>query len=247
MAEQNIQDLMNSEEGKKIFNEMFDKIISEKGYKAPEDVQGLVNKRDELLSEITKKNEKIKNVEKYLTKLQEYGIMDINDIDKKLGKSIKDDTPGGNSELNAIKRELETERKTREDLQKALNEQKQTLYNTKKNETILKTLSSVGVSEDAAEVLSVYFDKFAEIEDKDGKFRVMADDGEQRLTLSDYISQWSRTEKAKQYIKADHNSGGGATGSQTKPTGKMTPEQIAALPTRAERYQAQIDNGMIQN
>lgn len=245
-----IQEYFNSDDGKAVFEELLKNEIANKGYKAPEEITGLSNKNRELLAEIAKKNEKIKKSdEKYLTILQKHGIMDVEDLDNFLSTSPQKKTESEeiNRKLQRLERELEAERKSKADYETALKQQKEKFFNAEKQTAILKALSAVGVDESATDVLSVYFDRLAKVEeDETGNLSILADDGVQSKSLIDYVSEWSKTDKAKNYIKATSNAGAGTVGSKLQSKAKMTREQIAQLPDRAERYKAMKENGYLE-
>jgi len=221
-----IQEYFNSDDGKAVFEELLKNEIANKGYKAPEEITGLSNKNRELLA-----------------------IMDVEDLDNFLSTSPQKKTESEeiNRKLQRLERELEAERKSKADYETALKQQKEKFFNAEKQTAILKALSAVGVDESATDVLSVYFDRLAKVEeDETGNLSILADDGVQSKSLIDYVSEWSKTDKAKNYIKATSNAGAGTVGSKLQSKAKMTREQIAQLPDRAERYKAMKENGYLE-
>ena len=249
---ENIQDILNSEEGKKLFSEMVQKEITEKGYKAPEEITGLSNKNRELLGEIAKKNEKIKkNDEKYLTIMQKYSIMDIDELDDVLSSSSPNAKGNKADEqeraLKKWEREAANERQRAEDALKQLTQIKSQFHQAEKTKTILSALSKAGVDEVYSEVLTTYFDKVVKVEDYDGQIALIADDGAQGKPFSDYFQEWTKSEKAKHYIKATTATGAGTTQSAGRTSAKLTLEQIEKLPDRGDRIKAMKENGYLLN
>jgi len=73
----------------------------------------------------------------------------------------------------------------------------------------------------------------------DGKINLIVESDDGPSPFSTFVDVWSKTDKAKQFIKAPANSGGGAGGpGGSSNQGNMTLEQIAKLPSRAERNKA---------
>jgi hypothetical protein len=243
ITKEQLQEYSNTDEGKQLFSELMKAQAKELGYVTPDEVQGLINKRNELLDKVKAlKNEK--NSDPLLTNLQKHGIYDVNDLESLLSTS-----PSGKksdeieSKLKQFERELGQERKAKLELESSLNKQRERFHNAEKQSAILKALGAAGIDESAHDILSVYFDRIAKVEEDDtGKLNILADDGEQSLGLHDYISKWSQTDKAKNYKKAPVNSGAGtSTGGKLSP--KMTMEEIALLPP-AEMVKALKENGL---
>lgn len=248
MAE-NIQDILNSDEGKKLFSEMVQKEITEKGYKTPDEVTGLANKNRELLAEIAKKNaEKKKSEEKLLTILEKYAILDVDELDDVLSSSS---VPKGKKDeqertLKKFEREAANERQRAEDATKQLAQIKQQYHQAEKSRTILSALSKAGVDDVYADVLGTYFDKIVKVEEDAGKLSFIADDGAQSKPFTDYFLDWTKSEKSKHYIKATVSTGAGSTaGGNGKPIGKMTLDQIEKITDKSDRVKAMIENGYL--
>lgn len=245
ITKEQIQEYLNSDEGKAVFAEVFNAEIQARGYKAPDEITGLANKNRELLGEIVK----LKNSKKddpLLTTLQKYAINDIEDLENVLSTTTT--TKGKADEVERmakrLERELDTERKAKAETEKALNSIKSRFHSAEKQRAILHSLAEHGIDESAHDILSVYFDRYAKVEeDENGNISILADDGAQSLPLRDYIKQWSTTDKAKNYIKAPVNAGGG-TSTGSAQGNKMTMEQIAQLTDPVQIAKALKENGL---
>jgi len=248
-ATQKIQEYLNSDDGKAVFQEMLKKEISDKGYKTPEEITGLVTKNRELLGEIVKKNEeKKKSDEKLLTIMEKYSILTVDELDDVLSSSS---APKGKKDeqeraLKKFERDAAAERQRADEATKQLTQIKQQYHQAEKSRTILSALSKAGVDDVYADVLGTYFDKIIKVEDDDGKLSFIADDGAQSKPFTDYFQDWTKSEKSKHYIKASGSTGAGSTpGGNGKPLGKMTLDQIEKITDTPERVKAMIENGYL--
>jgi hypothetical protein len=244
-----LQEYFNTDEGKSTFGELFKSYAKAEGWQSPEEVAGLVNKKNELLNNLTRLK-KEKNNDPLLTNLEKYGIHSVEDLETMLSATSTNSKKGEDTErmMERLKRELETERKSKVEIEQALTAQKQRFFNAEKQSAIYKALGANGFDESTHDVLSIYFDKIAQVdEDETGKLSIIADDGNERLGLSDYISKWSKTEKAKHYIKAPSNIGSGTVGGNgtTRPSGKLSFEQIGQIADPTARKQAMRENGFL--
>ena len=88
-----------------------------------------------------------------------------------------------------------------------------------------------------------YFDRLVKVEDEDGKINLVVDSDDGPSPFNSFVDEWSKTDKAKQFIKAPNNSGGGASGPGGVNSSNMTLEQIAAMPNREDRLKAMSELG----
>lgn len=245
ITKEDLQAYMNSDEGKEVFSAIFKAEIERQGYRAPDEITGLVNKNKELLGKL--KEAKEQKSDPLLTKLEKYAIYNEDDLENMLSTATA--TKGKDVEtermLKKLQRDLETTATQKAEFEKQAATLKERFYKAEKEKAISQALISAGIDDKAHDILSVYFDRFAKVEEDDDKLSIIADDGAQRLPLSDYIKQWSTTDKAKHYIKAPVNMGAGTVASGQKQSAKLSIEQIAQIPDRTQRYEAMKENGYI--
>jgi len=247
ITKEQIQEILNSDEGKALFQEAFKAEVQAKGYRTPEEIDGLNNKNRELLGKLKELKEQ-KNSNPLLTKLEKYAIYSEEDLEGVLSASSTSKGKADETErtLKKYERELEILRKEKADYETLAQKTKERYFQSEKQKAILSSLANAGIDESAHDILSVYFDRLTQVEEDGDKLSMIADDGAQRIPLGDYIKKWSTTDKAKHYIKAPSNSGAGTSGTGgVKPSGKMSLDQIEAIQDSKARAQAMIENGYL--
>lgn len=195
------------------------------GYKAPDEVEGLVKKKDELLSKISKLNrgQTTEEQRRILEVITELGVESADDITAALSKSSTADD--FERKLKRLQKEAEENRSLYE------RERKERMSYAKEN-AIMQALKEAGIKDTAFDMAFAYFDRIAEIEDADGKLSVVAKDKEGLSPpIQSYIAEWSKTDAAKDYVQKPVNIGAGVTGAtESAPKRHYTREELNAEP-----------------
>lgn len=176
------------------------------GYKAPDEVEGLVKKKDELLSKISKLNrgQTTEEQRRILEVINELGVESADDITAALSKSSSSDD---------AERQLKRLRKEAEENRSLYERERQQRISYAKDNAIIQALKEAGVKDSAFDMAFAYFDRMAEVEDTDGTISVVAKDKEGLgPPIQSYISEWSKTDSAKDYVRKPVNAGAGVTG-----------------------------------
>jgi len=226
-----LNEFMESDNGKTVINEW----LKESGFRSAEDVTGLENKKDELLGKVAKsQKDKAALGELY----KKHGIIDADDLDLKLAMLEGAEAKG--SEMEKLQRRLEIIEKTAKDSDARATREKALRADSEKRAQIISALKGAHVNDDSIDVLLPYFSGQVKVEEDDnGKISLIADTGDGLSPLKEYIDTWSKSEKAKSFIKAPSNSGAGSGGpGDGKPGAVKTMEQISKLTNRAERIAA---------
>jgi hypothetical protein len=88
-----------------------------------------------------------------------------------------------------------------------------------------------------------YFDRLVKVEDEDGEINLVVESDDGQSPFKSFVEDWSKTEKAKAFIKAPANRGGGAGGPGGNGGGKLTLDDIEKMPDREARLKAMADLG----
>ena len=174
---------------------------------------------------------------------QKYDIIDTEDLESKLTTLAS--AKSTETDLEKLQRRLEIIEKTAKEAEERANMEKSKRANSEKKAQIQSALKKVHVDDVSFEILLPYFDRMVKTEEDDaGRINLIVESDDGSSPFSSFIDEWSKTEKAKQFIKAPANRGGGAGGPGGVSSGlNMTEEQIAKLPTRAERLKAMDELG----
>ena len=202
-----VKEAMKTEEGRAAVQDFLKDNAGDLGFVSKDDVDGLVNKKNELLGKLAKmkKNTVTDDERALVDTLREYGIMDIEGL-----KGLKEKEEGKSQaeiELAKMKRDY-PELKTR------FEKEHEARKKAEKRFSLIRELEALNVDPETMDVLVDYFDKKtgAEIED-DGKIKIVGYDADGlSLPLQSFIKDWSKTEQAKRFIRAPESSGGGSGG-----------------------------------
>lgn len=210
MTAEEFKEFMTSEDGKKVVNETFRSWATEKGYKSEDEIQGLVKKKDELLEKVARLNrgQTTEQQRKVIELLADKGLDDPD----KLSSIISGGKDNGNDELERRLKRLEAEKKEYEEKMKREHGLR---VNTVKESAINKALMDAGVKPEAFDMAKAYFSGVADIEESDdGKVSVIArDESGLGPSIDKFVSEWAKSERAKDFIRKPMNSGAGASGS----------------------------------
>jgi len=237
MTKDELKEFAASEDGSAIMAEF----LQEAGYRSTESVQGLENKKNELLGKLKKASDKNKAIDQLF---QEYDIVDAEDLSSKLatlaGAKEKE------SDLEKLQRRLEIIEKTASEADKKAAEERARRVSSEKRAGIVSALKNAHVDDVSFDMLIPYFDGLVTAEeDEAGKVSLFVDSDTGQSPLNSFVDEWSKTDKAKQFIKAPSNSGGGSGGPGTGGSGKQrTLEDISKIADRDERLKALKELGV---
>lgn len=199
-----LKELLESEEGKA---ELMD-WIKEQGFKAPEEVDGLVRKKDELLAKISKlnKSQTSEKQQELLAALAEAGIEDVDTV-----LSAVKGKPDKPNELERQLKRLETQA---QEAEKRYKEEHSRRIDAVKRAKITEALKKANVKDTAYDMAFDYFANRADVEESDGEIKIIARDAEGLgPSIDNYIAEWAKSETAKDYIVKPVNVGAGVAGS----------------------------------
>lgn len=205
-----LKELLEDEEQKETIQAELNDWAKQNGFRAPDEVEGLVKKKDELLQKVSKLNRETTSEEQrqILETITELGIESADDI-KQLVEG-KGKSKAGDEEiqrkLNRLQKEAEQNKTAYE------TERKQRLNYAKEN-AITKALKNAGVKDSAFDMAYAYFDRVAQVEENDGQVAVIAQDSEGLgPPIDKFIAEWAKSDPAKDYIQQPVNRGAGITG-----------------------------------
>jgi len=239
MNEQEFQEFATSQEG----NALMTSYIEKSGFKKPEDISGLVSKNKELLGKLSETKVKSETLKKVESILKGFSIEDPSDLEQILSAFQESKgTQGKDKELlSRYERDLKREQAEKAELASKYETMRNKRLTTERTSQILKSLKDVNVSNEALDFLLPYFEKLTEVEEnEDGELKIYAkDDQGLSPSIEQYIKDWSKSEKAKSFVRAAVNTGGNS-GSQIKGgnSAPMTLDEIEKLPTREARLAA---------
>lgn len=224
-----LKEFANSDEGKAVIASFVD----ESGYKTADDIAGLERKKNELLEKVAKANGDKKTITELYDK---YGIIDSDDLAAKLATLA--DAGAKGSELEKLQRRFDAIERAAKQAEERAASEKALRAESEKRSQILSGLKEAHVNDESIDVLIPYFERLVKAEEGDGgKISLVVDTDAGPSPFKSYVQDWSKTDKAKTFIKAPANKGGGSGG----PGGDgmvMTEEQIAAMPNRKDRLEA---------
>ena len=197
---------------------------------------GLVNKNKELLGSLRDSKDNYNTVNEKLGQFeQQFKQLEIN----KQAESLKKD--GNSDEFVQLKLNYDTIENNNKDLLNQIESLKsnydglQSKYKGSQIDLELNNaFDSVGVDEKFKPILmDAYRSKADGVLDGD-KTRIVMQDGESQLSVTDFFQSWSKTEQAKAFIGANVNGGGSANGSSNrngsnKPFSQMTLDERTDL------------------
>ena len=216
-----LEELMADESVKAALESEMSEWAKAQGYKAPDEVEGLIRKKDELLHKISKLNRDSTTEEqrRILEVINELGVESAEDIEAALSKKGK----GGDD----FERKYKRLQKEADDHKALYERERQQRISYAKDNAIIQALKEAGIKDSAFDMAFAYFDRVAEVEDTDGKTTVVARDKDGLgPPITSYILDWSKTEAAKDYVRKPVNSGAGVTGEGGESrgvTGKVIP------------------------
>lgn len=199
-----LEELLESEEGKQELESYFSKRVAESGYKAPDEVEGLVKKKDELLSKVASLNRDKTSEEQraILAMLEDAGVSSVDDIQR----AFKKDTPDYERQMNRLKQQYE-------EASAKYESERNARLSSEKDNAIIRALKEARIKESAFNMAFAYFDKLAEIEEVDGKVNVLAkDQAGLGPSMDSFIKEWAKSEAAIDYVEKPLNRGAGVTG-----------------------------------
>ena len=232
-----LDEFMENEEGKTIVSGW----LKEAGYRSADDIAGLEHKKDELLGKVAKSQKDKAALNELYTK---HGIVDADDLDLKLAMLEGAEAKG--TEMEKLQRRLEIIEKAAETDKKLAETERALRVSSEKKAQILSELKKAHVNDESFDYLMPYFNGLVKAEDEDGKINLFVDTGDGPSPLNTFIETWSKTDNAKQFIKAPGNSGAGSTGAGGSGTAAETDlAKIEKLPP-AERMKAYKELGIIK-
>lgn len=164
-----------------------------------EATNGLIKKRDELLNEVKtlRKNSEIKP--------EDY-------------QALKDENDALNDKLAETGKALKLAQSDTEKATKALQAESAAVSKMLIDNGLTEAMTAAGVKPELAKAAKALFASQATIK-ADGETRaaVIGD-----KSLSDFVSEWSKTDEGKHFVSAPENSGGGANGGNRQNTTAKT-------------------------
>lgn len=212
--------------------------MKDAGYLSKDDISGLENKKNELLGKLKKaQGEK----EATLKLFEKYDIVDTEDLGSKLATLAN--AQSNESDVEKLQRRLEIIEKSAKAAEDRANAEKVLRTASEKKAQIVSALKEAHVNDESFDVLLPYFDRLVKTEEADGKINLIVDSDDGPSPFNSFVDEWTKSDKAKQFIKAPSNSGGGAGGPGGSSSANMTMEQIATMPNREDRLKAMAELG----
>lgn len=214
-----LEELMQDEETREQIETELSDWAKQQGYKAPDEVEGLVKKKDELLQKVSRLNRETTSEEQrnILEAINELGIESADDIKQlvsdKAGKKSGESNEEYERRLKRLQKEAEQYKQNYE------SEHSKRLGYAKEN-AIVRALKEAGVKDNAFDLAYAYFDRIAEVEDGDNGATVIAKDSEGLgPPIEKYISEWAKSDAARDYIRKPVNKGAGVDGAPQQESG----------------------------
>lgn len=180
--------------------------VKELGYKAPDEVDGLVAKKNELLEKLakTKKSQMSESQKALLEAIQDAGFDSAEDLQEALS---------GSKGQEKTDRELKKMQRQLEELQSKYTTERSTRINVEKDRAIDKAMDKAGIDPAARELVRAYFDRKARVEESDDGISILAQDDEGLSPpIDEYIAQWAKSETGQKYVMKPVNIGAGVAG-----------------------------------
>jgi len=223
-----LKEFIESEDGKAAV----DGWLTESGYKSADDISGLENKKNELLGKLKKANEFKSSVDSLF---KQHNIVDSDDLAGKLATLA--DAQTNESDHEKTVRRLEILEKTYAEAEKRAESEKTLRVESEKKAQILSALKNAHVDDGSIDIVTPYFTRMVKNEEVGGKINLIVDTDDGPSPIDAFVEAWSKTDKAKPFIKAPSNTGGGATTPGGSSPAQLTQEQIAAIPDRKVRLE----------
>lgn len=226
-----LQELLENEESR----EQVLSYMREQGYKAPDEVEGLVNKKNELLEKLakTKKSQMSEAQRALLEAVTEMGYESADDLQEALsGKGEK------------VDRDLRKMQKQLEELQSKYDAERSSRIAIEKDRAIDQAMDKAGIRPDARELVRAYFDKRAKVEEADGTLSIVAQDDEgMSPPIDEYIENWAKSEQGMNYVQKPVNVGIGVAGGGDVATKTVFTRSEIADPKIAKQVMERKRNG----
>ena len=231
-----LKEFSETDDGKAVMSSF----MEETGYRSKDDVQGLENKKNELLGKLKKSTDSNRSV---LELFKKYDIIDNEDLEGKLTTLAS--AKSNETDVQKMQRRLEIIEKAAKESDERANMEKSKRATSEKKAQIQSALKEIHVDDVSFDILLPYFDRMVKTEeDENGKINLIVESGEGSSPFSSFVDEWSKTDKAKQFIKAPSNRGGGSGGPGNASGGQsMTLEQISQMPNRNDRLAAMAELG----
>jgi len=209
--------------------------VREQGYKAPDEVEGLVKKKNELLEKLakTKKAQLSESQRALLESIHEMGYESAEDLQEALS---------GNGEK--VDRDLRKMQRQLEELQSKYDAERSARVTIEKDRAIDKAMDKAGIRPDARELVRAYFDKRAKVEESESGLAIFAQDDEgMSPPIDEYIDTWAKSEQGKNYVQKPVNVGAGVAGGGDVATKTVFTRQELSDPKIAKQVMERKKNG----
>ena len=147
------------------------KWAKEQGYKAPDEVEGLVNKKNELLEKLakTKKSQMSDEQRQLIETINELGYDSAEDLQDALSSKKKkgDDSDKADRDMKKLQKQLE-------DYQGKFESERNRRLSLEKSTAIERAMDKAGIRSDARELVRAYFDRRAQVEETDNGVSIIA-------------------------------------------------------------------------
>jgi hypothetical protein len=212
----------------------------EQGFKAPDEIEGLVNKKNELLEKLakTKQNQLTDEQRRILDALRENGFESADDLQDAFSKSGKKD------DSEKVDRTIKQLQKQLEDVQSKYSNERTTRLTMEKSSAIEKAMDKAGIRPDARDLVRAYFDKKAIVEETDKGVSIIAQDDEGLgPPISDYVENWAKSDAGKNYVQKPVNIGAGVAGAGDVSTKTVFTRQELSDPKIAKQVMQRRKDG----
>ena len=233
MAE--LKELLEDEESKQQIIEW----AKEQGFKAPDEVEGLVNKKNELLEKLakTKKSQMSDEQRQLIETINELGYDSAEDLQDALSKGKKNDSDKADRDMKKLQKQLE-------DYQGKFESERNRRLSMEKATAIERAMDKAGIRSDARELVRAYFDRRAQVEETDNGVSIIAQDDEGLgPPIDDYISNWAKSDAGKNYVQKPVNVGAGVAGANEGDSRTSYKREELKDPKLAKSVMQRIDAG----
>ena len=185
--------------------DVFKGIVKSMGYEAPEEINGLLKKNQELILKQKKLKEDNEAIRKTLDEIDMEEYIELKEKVKTSGKAT-DELTKLQRDLKKLNEDLEKERFGRSESEKFLNR-------TLMENALIEALDSNGFDARHRDILKSAFQGKAKVEIEDGNRSVTIENGDGlSLTAKDFFKQFAQTDSGKSYLRQPDNKGAGASG-----------------------------------
>lgn len=254
MTIEELKAFFDSDEGSEALSQIIAEKAPELGYKSPDEVQGLVRKRDELLGTVKKLKTQPKGpqisegMQRILEALQDEGIEDEDSFSEFIqGKAQEGEgSAEASKQLRELKRQLKQIEKEKSEFSQykdLFEAERKARLESVKDSTLTQALKKVHVKGDAFDIVKSWAEKQTALDiDDDGKISIYANDSEGlNPSIEAYLEEWSKTDAAKPFIEQPVNTGAGVRSGASK-NGVFTREQLAT-PEGRKAYREATKSG----